>query len=283
MNRRCSVALAAAVCLLAIATPAGAQGASINSVQLRVLATRAADGNQPALAELREVTSVDGQPAALGVLLGTGTEAQVHARLIVLAAAGPQHAVSAASTRATAASILGSGRYGKATVPDPLLSVLGTVSRWLASLAASTPGGPVVFWVLAAAIVLALAVVGARRMLRRLEPAARAAAPDASGTGEDPLALEHEAQTAEERGAFSDAVRLRFRAGLLRLGARDAIDYRPSLLTADVARRLRSPQFDSLSETFERIAYGGAPARPADAEEAREGWRALLDRTGARK
>ncbi len=98
----------------------------------------------------------------------------------------------------------------------------------------------------------------------------------ATAPGEDPSALEQEAQAAEARGAFEHAVRLRFRAGLLRLGSRAAIEYRPSLLTAEVASRLHSPQFDSLAESFERIAYGGAGARSDDADAAREGWRSVL-------
>lgn len=283
MNRRCGVAFAAAVCLLSIATSARAQSASIDSIELHALAAAAAHGNPQALMELRTVTSVDGQPAQLGAVLGTGTTAEIHARLVALATAGPAPAVSAGNARATAASILGSSRYGKATVPDPLASAIGTVSRWVASLATATPGGPLAFWAVAAAIVFALAVFGARRMLRRLAPAPELALPDGAWAGEDPAALERAARAAEERGAFADAVRLRFRAGLLRLGSRDAIEYRPSLRTAEVSRQLHSPQFDSLSDTFDRIAYGGEPAEPADADEARDGWRDLLAGTGERR
>jgi hypothetical protein len=127
--------------------------------------------------------------------------------------------------------------------------------------------------------VLIAALVGARRMMHGLDASAAALA--AAGIGPaavDPAALEREAEHAEEGGAFATAVRLRFRAGLLRLGARHEIDYRPSLLTADIARRLRSPQFDALARSFERVAYGGLDADADDATAARDGWRALLAR-----
>ena len=42
--------------------------------------------------------------------------------------------------------------------------------------------------------------------------------------GDDPAVLEREADEAERGGAFERAVRLRFRAGVLRLDARGADD-----------------------------------------------------------
>ena len=188
----------------------------------------------------------------------------------------------AARAQATAAEILRGSRYGRATASDPLVNALSKLGSWLATLAANTPGGPVAFWALAAAVVLALAVYGARRALRRLEPDAPAGTAGAGGGTEDPAALERDARSAEDRGAFGEAVRLRFRAGLLTLGAHSTIEYRPSLLTAEVARSLHSPQFDSLNDTFERIAYGGAAARPGDAEASRDGWAAVLSRRETR-
>ncbi len=281
MSHRAGVALAAAVCLLTIAVaPTQALATGVSSAQLQALAAGAANGNGQALVELRAITSVDGNPVDLGVLLGTGPAPELHARLHALAAPGPARTVSAAGARAAAASILSSARYGKATVPDPLLNLLNKLRNALASLAAEAPGGPVAFWAVAAAIVLALALFGAHRMLRRLAPAQRSDYDPGSVEGEDPATLERDAQAAEARGAFSEAVRLRFRAGLLRLGSRDAIDYRPSVLTAEVVRDLDSPEFELLNETFERVAYGGVPADPEDADAAREGWRTVLSQQG---
>ena len=65
------------------------------------------------------------------------------------------------------------------------------------------------------------------------------------------------------RRRLEPALRLRFRAGLLRLDARGAIEYRPSISTREVRRKLRSEDFDALAVTFDDVVYGGRP--PADA------------------
>ena len=56
-------------------------------------------------------------------------------------------------------------------------------------------------------------------------------------------------------------MRLRFRAGLLRLDARELIEYRPSLTTGEVAETIVSPTFDRIGADFDEIAYGGRFAR----------------------
>ena len=138
------------------------------------------------------------------------------------------------------------------------------------------PGGPAVFWGGLAAIVLLVSVIGAKRRLRRLAPVE----PEPRGAGraqaESPQLLEREAAAAEARGAFAEAIRLRFRAGLLTLGRREIIEYRPSLRTAEVARRLRSEEFDSLARTFERVAYGGSRADAIEATDSRDGWQRVI-------
>jgi hypothetical protein len=280
-GRCCGAVPRTAICLLAVIVgvclaPAPALADSVSSASVRELAARAAQGDSVALDRLRAVTAIDGRPSPLGRLLTDGTSAQIEARVLALSHEGAAPGVSSASARATAAAILRQPQYGKATVPNPLIDLLSKLRSALSSLASLAPGGPVIFWLIAALVVVALSVVGARRMLRRLTaPASRSDSVAGEG-GEDPAALALAAQSAEARGAFADAIRLRFRAGLLTLGARGAIDYRPSLLTADAAARLHSPQFDSLAETFERVAYGTGDAQPGEAAAARDGWAALL-------
>ena len=80
---------------------------------------------------------------------------------------------------------------------------------------------------------------------------------------EDPDALERAADEAERDGDLARALRLRFRAGLLRLGDRGAIHYRPSVTTGEVRRTLGSATFDDLAGTFEAVTYGGRTAAPA--------------------
>ena len=76
----------------------------------------------------------------------------------------------------------------------------------------------------------------AERRRRRARRRARTVADER----EDPDALEREADAAERDGDLDRAVRLRFRAGLLRLGDRGAIHYRPSVTTGEVRRTLDS-------------------------------------------
>ncbi len=90
--------------------------------------------------------------------------------------------------------------------------------------------------------------------------------------------LEREADRAERDGEWERAVRLRFRAGLLRLDDRRVIAYRPSLTTGEVARSVGSPAFREVGERFDAIAYGGRTAEREDAEHARRGWAEVLTR-----
>jgi hypothetical protein len=89
---------------------------------------------------------------------------------------------------------------------------------------------------------------------------------------EDPAELERAADAAERAGQLDVAVRLRFRAGLLRLGNRGAIRYRPSVTTNEVRRVLGSETFDELARTFDAVAYGGRDAGPPDVDAARREW-----------
>jgi hypothetical protein len=126
---------------------------------------------------------------------------------------------------------------------------------------------------------IALAIVATALVARWIIARSRRAAAGRSRTHagatelvEDPAALEREADEAERRGDLDRAVRLRFRAGLLRLGARGAVDYRPSLTTTEVRSRLESDRFDRLAARFDEVAYSDAHAEPPDVETARAEW-----------
>jgi Domain of unknown function (DUF4129) len=93
----------------------------------------------------------------------------------------------------------------------------------------------------------------------------------------DPARLEREADAAERRGDLDVALRLRFRAGLLRLDRAGAIQFRPSITTGQVARRLRLRVFDDLAITFDAVTYGGRPASVDDLQSARAEWPRVLE------
>jgi len=184
--------------------------------------------------------------------------------------------------------MLSDGRFRSSNTPRPLRSPL----RWLADRIDSVFGaigrmlGSVsgVLWLTAAVIVLAVvvwALVRARSRRAARVPAVtpRRRAPEED---EDPDALERAADAAERDGDLDRAVRLRFRAGLLRLGGRGAIRYRPSVTTGEVRRTLASPRFDDLAGTFEAVTYGGKTADPPDVDAARREWPSVLEESARR-
>lgn len=199
-------------------------------------------------------------------------------------------AESADALRERAAHIVSEGRFHEKSSPRPLRglfssigdgvrSVIDPIGRFVDRLGAHVPGGSAVVWVLLAGLVLVVAVALASRSVRRRGAAAERALRGAGlgrGGGLDPEALEREAEAAEREGELEHALRLRFRAGLLRLDRARAIEFRPSLTTTEVSGALRSPAFDSLALTFEEVAYGGRAASAPDVESARREWPVLL-------
>jgi hypothetical protein len=202
---------------------------------------------------------------------------------------------SSASARAAATlardrarAILAESRFHSGPIPRPLHGLLHAVGRALesplqaleelvSSLAVDVPGGSITVWAALAAAVLVLTAVlatrGARRSLRDHDGEdARAGGARAPRAGE----LERDAMAAEAQGRHGDAVRLRFRAGLMRLAERELVDGAPSMLNAEVARALDSEHFDRLARRFEEIAYGGREAGAEDVRVARREWSSVL-------
>jgi LPXTG-motif cell wall-anchored protein len=152
----------------------------------------------------------------------------------------------------------------------PVAALIASVSAWI--------------WLAALGIVVAaIAWIVTRRRRRRLTTAPTGKAPRVAATDtdpEDPDALERAADAAERDGDLARAVRLRFRAGLLRLGDRGAIRYRPSVTTGEVRTTLRSQRFDDLAGTFEAVAYGGRAADRPDIDASRREWPHVLEEAG---
>ena len=172
--------------------------------------------------------------------------------------------------------MLAESRFHEAEVPGPFRGII----RWLRDrvpdlgwLDDLLPGGRSVVWV-----VLGGVLVAAREVRRAALPRDRVRAATAeqqalaAARDEDPRALERRADAAEAAGDLEAALRLRFRAGLLRLDAHGAIEFRPSISTVEVRRRLRDEDFDALAATFDDVVYGGRPPAPGDLTAARERW-----------
>jgi hypothetical protein len=187
--------------------------------------------------------------------------------------------VSPAQAREQARQILSERKFHGTTLPRPFHGVLAWLGRHLDFIArgwdwlALRIGGAAVLWTIVGAIVLSIAVLVARRLAeRRTEVEAHGSEHRRRGRGEDPGELERLADEAERRGDLEVALRLRFRAGLLRLGRARALPLRPSLRTREARRALRSARFDRLARDFDEIVYGRRPPSAEDVAAARDEW-----------
>ena len=289
MSARRVVAAAALALALAGVRADLAAATEVSAAELRELAQRAAD-DPAALERLRAVDAVDGVPVDVGAALGSASGDELRDRLDALAGppaadAAPvgEPATTAAGARAEAREIVAQRRFRGTRVQGPFRGLLDRIGGWLAPLGdlvprldRTLPGGRAVVWTLLAAAVLGLGWLLAGRTIRRRAALAAAAGHAGAGRRESPGELERRAEEAERRGEHEAALRLRFRAGLLRLDARGSIDYRPSLQTHEVATALRSDAFDRLAAGFDDVVYGERPASAGDVEAARRDWDAVL-------
>ncbi len=127
-------------------------------------------------------------------------------------------------------------------------------------------------------LVLALALVagialGRIIIKRRALPARRLPGQSSRPASQDPETLERLADQAELDGDLEVAVRLRFRAGVIRLERMGAVDRGPTRTDRELSGSLRSATFDALAADLESIVYGGAPATEQQAADALSGWR----------
>lgn len=199
-------------------------------------------------------------------------------------------APDAESARRAAAEILSEGRFRRDGPPRPLKGVLETLGDWLQGVfepviegLQTAVGGAEVFWLLVGlAVVLVAILVAARLGGRRNVRAESARARERPRPRVDPAALERAADDAEANGDFAGAVRLRFRAGVLRLARAGVIETASSLTSGQIRRAVTAPEFAELASAFDRIVYGRRTATAADAAAARERWQRVLASSGAR-
>jgi hypothetical protein len=279
--------LAVTLVLSAILAPS-ALGQNISAERFRELAAAARD-DPAALDELREVDSVDGTPVHIAPAL-EGDESEVEERLATLAGDESPLDVNPAPARDEAEEILSERRFRGTETPRPFrglldwladrLRVFGGAFDWLAE---RLPGGDSTAAVLLATLVLLVAAfaaarIAARRSRRILEERHRADV----RRHVDPSDLERAAEEAERNGELEEALRLRFRAGLLRLERANVIAFHESMTSGEVARKLRSQEFDRIANTFDEVVYGRRPPQSPDLRAARDGWPRVLQEAGAR-
>lgn len=156
--------------------------------------------------------------------------------------------------------------------------IVDPVIRFFSRIGDALPDAGSPPWVvLALAVVVAAATVASRLIRDRGRERPRR---PGAGFGEDlidPDQLEARAEEAERRGELAAALRLRFRAGLLRLDRVGALEFRPGLTNRAASRLLGSVRFDRLAADFDEVVYGGRIATAGDVGEARAGWPAVLE------
>ncbi|MGH2750502.1 MAG: DUF4129 domain-containing protein [Actinomycetota bacterium] len=292
MTHKLLAVVTAASLLSATALEAGGQ--EVTRGRFAELAEEAIDDSR-AREQLADVTSVDGVSVDTRALLD-GKRDEVRARLETVTAeldGGPEG--SSGRLRDEASEILAQPRFEQEDVlPRPLRGVLewlggvlqtvfgpivSAVAELVAALVDFTPGGAVTLWALAAVIVLvAFAVVVERAARRRAGVDVERRARVASTLR--PADLEREADEAERREDLERALRLRFLAGLLRLEDKRVITAARCATSAEVARRLKSPDFDEVARLFDEVVYGRRPAGPADLDALRSTFGRLLATSG---
>jgi hypothetical protein len=274
-----------AVAVIAVVLTVAPAARAESGAQVRALAARA-HGDPAALAELRRVRAVDGRPVDFGRLLGGPA---VQARLRTLASGSGPVAASGESA-AEARSILHERRFRGSSVPRPFHGILAWLGDRLAFvgrawdwLARQIPGGGYVLWAIVGGLVVAAAAWGGAALVRRREGKLVAGADRRlSAAAGDPAGLEREADRAERDGDFELALRLRFRAGLIRLGRARALPLRESLTSGEASSILHLTEFDALARRFDEVVYGRRPAAARDLDEARDSWPRVLDSAGKR-
>jgi len=282
--------------LFVLAVPAAAEAREATGAEVRQLAGDAVFDDE-ALRDLRRVDEVDGRAANLDRLLegASGEEIVQRVDALLQDPGAPAAARDAAADRAEARRIIAQDRYRPDDIPRPFRGPLEWIAqrlepvgeaitdfyRWVGqlfrTLARGTPGGAATLWTLAGLAVVAAAAAQTNRLIaRRNKTRAEGGADDNTRRGDDPRELERRAAAARSRGEHDLAVRLLFRAGLLRLARAQVIPARDSLTTGDVRRLLASPEFDRIGISFDEIAYGRRRATDADSRSARDAWSQLL-------
>ena len=282
--RRAAVLVKPAVIVVAaaLALAPAAAASSMTGPEVRELAARAVS-DPAALALLQGVDRVDGRPVDIREALAGAQGEELRARLEVLASGGAV-ATQPHDPAADAREILSGRRFHTTSVPRPFqgaLHWLGDKLRRLKRpydwLAEHVPGGGHALSVILGALLVAAAAIAVVRVVRRRSAATIARSQRERHPDEiDPAQLEREADDAERRGDLERAVRLRFRAGLLRLARAKAIPPERSLTSGDVRRALHVDAFDGVATSFDEVVYGRRPPTAADVAASREGWRSVL-------
>ncbi len=234
------------------------------------------------LERLGSITDVDGEPVDMDAILDAAgndldrrleTLADLLARPLTLDA-------DATAAAETARQILTQSKYevgGEGFLDRLGALILAWFDRFLAWLS-SALGGPTNTALVVIGVVV-LAGLAAFTFLARRRSAAleqEFSLERLIAEGGDPAEYERTAASAASRGAWDEALRFRFLAGLLRLDLSGRITFRPGLTTGEIAATLSDERFDRLVDVFNDVAYGGRHADEASYRSSVDTWTELL-------
>ncbi len=200
--------------------------------------------------------------------------------------------VSPGAARDAARQILSQRQFRPERSPKPLEGVLRWISDRIDGIADAIgdfltglfrplfrilPGdfGIVLGFALCTGIAALVIWLVSRNVVRSPKPAADHPS-QSSDVTDDPNELEAAAQRAEREQRFDLAIRYRYRAGLIRLDRAGVIELQPWNTAALLTRRVASPRFDRITDTFEAVTYGGRTANGSQANTVRAEWSTLL-------
>jgi hypothetical protein len=288
LRRRLVLSLAIGFALATVPSPVSAT--EVSRARFHEL-IEDAPGDKAALAELSAVRSVDGRPVDMRRALDGASPEELATRLEALRVEGsvPPSRTGPVDPRSEARDILSEPRFADADEPRPLEGLTdwldetfgGALDPLRDFVVRVLPGGVVTFWVLLVSILAIVTFFLAGRWGDRAAGRRSSFGATDDGNGdEDPRRLERDAEAAERAGDLDASLRLRFRAGLLRLADRGVVPRRTSMTSEEIGALVRSQTFDRLASTFDRVVYGRRPASSADIDEAKSGWKALSGKSG---
>lgn len=233
------------------------------------------------LDRLRSITDVDGVAVDMGAMLDA-TGAALDRRLQTLADlfTRPASDLDTGAAVETARQVLGRSKYdvgGEGFLDRLGALIIAWFDRFLAWLS-SALGGPTNTALVVIGVVVLIGLAAFTFLARR-----RSAVLEQEfslerliAEGGDPAEFERSAGEAAARGAWDEALRFRFLAGLLRLDLSGRISFRPGLTTGEIAASLSDERFDHLVDVFNDVAYGGRHVDESAYRSSVDGWNELL-------
>jgi len=256
----------------------------VNSEEFERLLRQAQD-DPSAVDALRGVTSIEGRPVELDAVLDAGSPDLLDQRLAELAdLTGSDIATPGdpSAARIEADDILSGDAFTESEIPKPLEGLVEWLSErvsWVFDRLGPIGDSSLGRWGLLAAVAFfSVACIGVL-VRRRLVGRNVRAQPEILGeefVGMDATDVDARARAAEAEGDLTEALRLHFVAGIIRLDRAEIIDARPATTMHELRAQVDQAPFDTLAAGFERAVYGEIAPSADELSEVRHLWGHVL-------